>query len=141
MDFSSLNFLAILVAGVAAFVIGFLWHGPLFGNYWIKLQNIPESEVDAMRAKGMGPMIPHMIAGFVQQILVAIVVAHLVNVLGIVDAMGAIVLAVLFWFGFIAMTLLDGVLWEKRKMELYLFNNSYHLVRLIAIALIVVLWK
>ncbi len=141
MDFSSLNYLAILVAAVAAFFVGFLWHGPLFGKQWLKMMNIPQSEVDAARAKGMGPMLPMMIAAFVQQFIVAVVTAHLVNALGIADAMTAVLFATLLWFGYIATTLLNGVLWEKRSMNLYVFNIAYHLVALVVIALIVTLWK
>lgn len=137
MDFT-INYLAVLAAAVAAFVIGFLWHGPLFGKQWIKMMNIPQSEVDAMQAKGMGPMLPHMIAAFAQQLVVAFVVAHLADKLGIPNLTAAVGLAVLLWLGFIATTLLNGVLWEKRKMNLYLFNITYHLVSLIAIAVIIV---
>ncbi len=141
MDFSSLNYLAILVAAVAAFFVGFLWHGPLFGKQWLKMMNIPQAEVDAARAKGMGAMLPMMIGAFVQQVIVAFVTAYLASALGVTDAAGAVMLAILLWFGYIATTLLNGVLWEKRSMNLYVFNIAYHLVALVVIALIVALWK
>ena len=32
---SELNWLAILAATIAGFVIGGLWYGPLFGNAWV----------------------------------------------------------------------------------------------------------
>ncbi len=141
MDFSNINLLAVLVAAIAAFVIGFLWHGPLFGKQWMAMMNIPQSEVDAMQAKGMGPMVPSMIAALVQQIITAFVMAHLANALAITDATAAVLFAVLIWLGFFATTMLNAVLWEKRKMNLYLFNITYHLVSLIVVALIVVLWR
>ncbi len=141
MDFSSINFVAVLVAALVAFFIGFLWHGPLFGKQWMKMMAIPQSEVDAMKAKGMGPMVPRMIAAFVQQAVIALVVSHLASVLGIVGAVPAILFALLLWFGFIATVLLNTVLWENRKMELYLFNIAYHLVSLVIVSLIVVLWR
>lgn len=141
MDFSGINFLAVVVAAIAAFVIGFLWHGPLFGKQWLAMMNVPQSEVDAMRAKGMGPMIPTMIAALVQQLIIALVTAHLANALGIVGAVPAILFAVVLWLGYLAMPMLNGVLWERRKMDLYLFNIGYHLVSLVAVSLIVVLWR
>lgn len=140
MDISSINWLAVVVAALVAFVIGFMWHGPLFGKQWIAMMVIPQSEVDAMQAKGMGPMIPHMITAFVQQIVIAFVVSHLANALGITGAVPAILFAALLWFGFIATVQLNAVLREKRKLNLYFFNIAYHLVSLIVIALIVVLW-
>ncbi len=141
MPFAPVNLLAVLVAAIASFVLGFLWHGPLFGKQWIALMGIPPSEVDAMRAKGMGPMVPSMIAAFVQQIVVALVMAHLAAALSLSGAVPAILFAVLVWFGFIATTLLNGVLWEKKSISLYLFANAYHLCALIVISLIVTLWK
>ncbi len=137
----TINITAVLVAAVAAFVIGFLWHGPLFGAQWIKMMGIPKSEVDAMKKKGMGPMVPSMIAAFVQQVVTAAIFAHLASVLSVTGVTQAIMFAVLIWLGFYVTTLLNAVLWEKRKMDLYLFEITYHLVALIAISLIVVLWK
>lgn len=34
MDFSTVNLIAALVAAAAAFVLGGLWYGPLFGKRW-----------------------------------------------------------------------------------------------------------
>jgi hypothetical protein len=141
MDFSTINMPAVLVAALAAFFVGFMWHGPLFGKQWIKMMGIPKSEIDAMKAKGMGPMMPRMVAALVQQVIVALVVAHLAAVIGLTDAMQAVMFAVVLWLGFIATTLLNMVLWENKKMELYLFNIAYHLVSLVVISLIVVLWR
>jgi hypothetical protein len=141
MDFSTLNWAAVLVAALAAFFIGFMWHGPLFGKQWIKMMGIPQSEVDAMRAKGMGPMVPQMIAALVQQIVVAVVVSHLANALGIAGAVPAVLFAILLWVGFIVTVLLNPVLWEKRKMDLYFFEIAYHLVSLVVVSLIVVMWR
>lgn len=138
MDLSSINTVAVLVAAAVAFVIGFLWHGPLFGQAWLKMMNVPQSEVDAMKAKGMGAMLPHMIGAFVQQIIVAIVMGYVLGRLGITDAMGAAVLAFMLWLGFVASIMLNTVLWEKRTWDLYLFNITYHLVSLIAVAEVMV---
>lgn len=134
------NLAAVLVAAAVAFIIGFLWHGPLFGKQWMTLMEIPQSKVDAMKAQGMGPMVPRMVAAYVQQCVIAFVVSYLATMLAVTDAVSAIYFAVLLWFGFIATVLLNTVLWEERKMNLYLFNVTYHLVTLIAITLVVVLW-
>jgi len=141
LDFSSINWLAVLVAAVAAFVIGFLWHGPLFGKQWIKLMGIPKAEVDKMRARGMGPMVPHMIGSFVQQIVIAAVLAYFADALGVAGAGEAVMLGFLVWLGFVATILFNTVLWENRKFNLYLFNVVYHLVSFVVISLIVVQWQ
>ena len=137
----SINIAAVLVAGLAAFAVGFLWHGPLFGKQWLKLKEIPQSEVDAMRVKGMGPMAPHMIAAYIQQVVVAGVIAHLSLALGLNGAGAAVLFAVLLWVGFYVTALLNGVLWERKKPGLYFFEIAYHLVSIIVVTLIVVLWR
>ncbi len=137
----SMNLSAVFIAALAAFVVGFLWHGPLFGATWMKLMGISKAEMEAAKAKGMGAMAPQMIAAFVQQFVMAAVVAQLAGALGVSGASEAVFFAAMLWLGFIATTLLNGVLWEKRKMELYLFNIAYHLVALVIMTLIVVLWR
>jgi hypothetical protein len=141
MDFSSVNVTTVVVAAVVSFIIGFLWHGPLFGKQWIKMMHIPQHEVDAMRKKGMGAMMPQMLASLVQQIVMAAVVSSLAMALNVVDSAGAVLLAIVLWLGFIATVQLNAVLWERRKLNLYLFNVVYHLVSLVVMTLIVVMWK
>ena len=34
MDFSAVNWLAVIVAAVSSFVLGGIWYGPLFGKRW-----------------------------------------------------------------------------------------------------------
>jgi len=35
-----INFAAVAVAAVTAFILGFLFHGPLLGRIWMKLADI-----------------------------------------------------------------------------------------------------
>lgn len=141
MELYDLNVAAILVAALAAFVIGFLWHGPVFGAQWIKMMKIPKAEVDAMQAKGMGPMLPSMAMAFVQHVVMATVLAYLIDDMRVASGIPSVILALVLWLGFIVTTLLNGVLWEKRTVELYIFNLAYHLVTLVVMALIVGAWR
>ncbi|WP_153797710.1 DUF1761 domain-containing protein [Foetidibacter luteolus] len=46
MDPSSINWLAVLVAGISAFVVGGIWYSPgLFGKAWMKDSNLNEEEI------------------------------------------------------------------------------------------------
>jgi hypothetical protein len=46
MDMSSINWLAVLVAGISAFVLGGVWYSPaLFGKAWMKENKITMEEV------------------------------------------------------------------------------------------------
>lgn len=46
MDFSKINYLAVLVAALSTFVLGGLWYSPLlFGKAWMRVNNFSESDV------------------------------------------------------------------------------------------------
>ena len=46
MDMSSINWLAVLVAGISAFVLGGVWYSPmLFGNAWMKENKFTEEQL------------------------------------------------------------------------------------------------
>ena len=46
MDMNTINWLAVLVAGISAFVVGGIWYSPgLFGNIWMKDSNLTQEEI------------------------------------------------------------------------------------------------
>lgn len=46
MDISSINWLAVLVAGLSAFVVGGIWYSPgLFGNTWMRESGLTEEQI------------------------------------------------------------------------------------------------
>ena len=48
MDMSSINWLAVLVAGISAFVLGGVWYSPaLFGKAWMKENKMTMEQVQA----------------------------------------------------------------------------------------------
>jgi hypothetical protein len=140
MDFT-VNYLAVLIAAIVAFIVGFLWHGPLFGRQWLKLTGVTDKQMQEMKAKGMGPMAPQMIGALVQQLVTAFVLAVFISKTGAAGVSGALLIAFWAWLGFIATALLNGVLWEKRTPALYCFTVVYQLVNLGAMALVLGLWK
>jgi hypothetical protein len=53
MDMSTINWLAVLVAGISAFVVGGIWYSPgLFGKAWMKDNNFTEEQIKAGGNKG-----------------------------------------------------------------------------------------
>lgn len=139
MDFT-VNYVSVLVAAAAAFCIGFLWHGPVFGKQWMKLMKITPAEMKKGQKEMEGKMAGYMLVAFLQQLVTAYVVSVVASLIGVSDTAGAVQLAGLLWLGLIATTLLNGVLWEKRTIPLYLFNIVYQLVSLTVITLIVAVW-
>src|SRR5688572_33505508 len=46
MDFSTINYLAVLVAALSTFILGGLWYSPLlFGKAWMRANNFAEDDL------------------------------------------------------------------------------------------------
>lgn len=46
MEMGSINWLAVLVAGISSFVVGGIWYSPgLFGKAWMKDNNLAEEDI------------------------------------------------------------------------------------------------
>lgn len=134
----TVNYVALLVAGIAAFVIGFLWHGPLFGKQWMRLSKMTDADMQAAKAEGMAMQ---MIVAFIQQLVIAYVLAMFVSFFNVMDVMSALKMTFWIWLGFLAMPMLNGVLWERKSMNLYLFNVVYQFVVLFVMTMILAFWK
>lgn len=132
------NFLAVLVAGIAATVIGFLWYGPLFGRYWSKLMGFTPEKITEAKKKGMAPA---YIENFIAALVMAYVLSLSVAARPFLGIPGSLVLAFLIWLGFIATVMLGSVLWDGKPMKLYWLNSLYYLVSLCIMAVILVVWR
>lgn len=132
-----LSTIGIVVAALASFFFGFMVHGPVFGATWMSLMKITPQQMEEGKKKMQGKMQYYMLAALVQQLVTAAVMSHILANLGVYSIPGAIMAAVVLWFGFIVTTLLNGVLWEDRSKELYGFNIAYHLGSFVIIAVIV----
>ena len=132
------NFLHVLVAAIVNFVIGGLWHGPLFGKKWMALAGMsPES----MKNMKMSPA-KAMTLGFVSVLVMTYVLGYFVTGLYYtVGVTGALQLTFWLWLGFIVTTLAGGVLWEGKSAKLFVFNIVYQFVSLFATTLVLVLWQ
>lgn len=122
----AVNYLAVLLAAVASFVLGWVWYGPLFGKTWVKLSGKEMGDKDKM------PMA--MGLTFVAALVTAYVLAALLGLTGSKDLVGAFTIAFWVWLGFQATLLLGGVLWGKQSWNLYFLNVTHKLLDLLVIA-------
>ncbi|MDP3441369.1 MAG: DUF1761 domain-containing protein [Ignavibacteria bacterium] len=137
-----INMIAILVAVVVNFILGFIWYTPLFGKIWGKEMGYPpdmQPEKGAM-FKGMAFMI-------IGNFLFAYVLAHNIAawdfVPGITEggAVSNIMMTAIFtWLGFYLPGQLGATVWEKNSWKLFAINSGYHLVSLFVVAAILILW-
>lgn len=121
----------VLVAAVAAMILGFLWYSPvLFGKQWMKLMGITQ---DSKKKEGM---VKTMGISFLTEIIMAIVLGSLLMTSMVDSLTNALVFAFMIWLGFIATTMINTVLFDKKPFNLFLINSGYQLGSLLVMAIV-----
>lgn len=128
-----INMVAVLVAVVANFVLGFIWYTPLFGNAWAK-----EMGFDTSVKPAGGEIAKGMIFMVIGNFFLAYVFAHNIAAWNYVPGMDEmspalkIVNSTVFtWLGFYLPVDLSAVAWEKRSWKLFGINTGYHFMMLL----------
>ncbi len=141
MEAIQINMIAILVAVVANFVLGFLWYTPLFGKAWAK-----EMGFDLSVKPSGGEMAKGMIIMVIGSFFLAYVFAHNMAAWSFVPGsaeMGATAnilnSAIFTWLGFYLPVDIGTVTWEKKSWKLFGINTGYHLAMLLVTAIILTL--
>ncbi len=132
------NWLAIVVATVSTMVLGMLWYGPLLGKRWMKAMGMdPNMMMDkAKRKEGNRAMMKMVPLAF----LTAYVLAHFVDYTGSVTLRDGAQCGFWIWLGFQAPLILQGRIFENKKMELIYINGSYQLAALMLQGAILASW-
>ena len=125
------NFLAVLVAALSNFVIGFLLHGPVLGKLWMKLANVHPTGNEKF-----SDMVPKMVQNF----LVHVVFAFVFAVVYRAGSLSGVKLALLVWAGFICTTTSIEVIWMGRSVKLWLFEAFGSLLVCISMGTIIAAW-
>ena len=139
-----INYVAILIAVVANFILGFLWYTPLFGKAWGK-----EMGFDMTKKPPQGALVKGMVIMIIGNFLMAYVLAHNIAVwnpvtwgqpAAEVSPMAMAFSAAFFtWLGFFLPLDLNTIAWEMKSWKLFFINTSYHLLALIVVSLILTL--
>jgi Protein of unknown function (DUF1761) len=136
-----INMVAILVAVVANFILGFLWYTPLFGKAWAK-----EMGFDTSVKPPAGALAKGMIFMVIGNFFLAYVFAHNIAAWSFVPGIKEMPIAqqifsstVFTWLGFYLPVDLGTVAWENKSWKLFFINTGYHLVMLLVASLILTL--
>ena len=130
-----IDYVAIAVAVVVYFIIGFLWYTPLFGKLWAKHMGMAD-----MESPGGAAMARSMILNLVGNFLLVYVFFHVTEAFfdaGIERTIDQALLGGFWtWLGFMVPKELGAVAWEQRNWTVAGINAGYQLVSLLAIAAI-----
>ena len=135
MDFSSINYLAVLAAAVSTFVLGGLWYSPLmFGKAWMRANSFTDAELQAFsKARMFG-------WSFFFALVMALNLAMFLAgpTTNVTWGMAAGGLAGLGW---VAMAIAIIGVFENRSWTYILINGGYMTVAFVIMGAIIGAWR
>ncbi len=136
-----ISLVSILVAALAAFIIGFLMHGPIAGKLWMRLANITPTGNEKF-SDMYGQMVMNFIANIVSAfILAAIYVFMSTSGYALqMPVLNGLICGFLVWTGFIVTNTSMDVIWMGKSFKLWMFEVVSSLIVMLAMGAIIALW-
>lgn len=133
-----INFIAVVVSAILAFVVGFLMHGPVLGKVWMRLANITPTGKEKF-SDMYGQMFWNFVVYLVTALGVAIVFSFAIGsgvFFGSMAWVGA-VCGLLVWAAFLVPSSSIEVIWLGRSKKLWLFEAFSSLVVMVVMGLMI----
>lgn len=135
--FSQLNWLAIVVAGLAYFALGALWYSKLlFVTPWIRLTGVRMDDPNARKNFAQT-----MIISLILMIITSIGLALFLARIGPSSWMSGAKVGLIAGICFSATAISISYLYENRPLGLHLINGGYNLVGSVIAGIIIAVWK
>jgi uncharacterized protein DUF1761 len=128
-DVSSFNWVAIVAAGVSAWVIGGIWFSPpLFGRRWMAALGLKPEQA--------GSPAPGFIAALVISIIGATFLRWVLGVANATAVSDGILVALIIWFAFILLPSAPSLLFTKSSGTAFAIVQAQHAIAMIAMGAI-----
>ena len=136
MTFAGVNYLAIVIAAIVAWVAGAVWYMSL-GKIWTAAQGLSPEKLHEQKAKP-GAYLPFIYC-FLAELVMAWVLAGLMAHLGAgqVTLANGIVSGAFCWLGFVFTTLLVGTTFAMRDIRLLWIDGGHWLIVLVLMGAII----
>ena len=129
------NYLAVIVAAIAYWLLGAIWYGVVFGEAWMALEHMT-----AEQARSMNPVLPYVIT-LALNVLIAYALAQ-ICIWRNADTLGrGASVGVLLWIGFVGPVTFTTYMYEMRPKELYAINQFFPLAGFVLMGAILGGWK
>lgn len=128
------NYLAIVVAAVANYVIATIWYAAIFGKLWQKLTGITDMKPAPMN------IVLVLVGSFVMSYVLyhSIVFGDAYVKMG--GAAGGFMGGFFGWLGYVAPVTLATRLYEKKPWGLWFLDNGFWLISLVVMGIILSFW-
>jgi hypothetical protein len=136
MTFAGLNYLAIVIAAIVAWVAGAVWYMSL-GKIWTAAQGLTLEQMHANRNKP-GAYLPFIYV-LVAELVMAWVLAGLMGHLGAgqVTLVNGVISGAFCWLGFVITTLIPNVTFAMRDKRLIWIDGGHWLIVLVLMGAII----
>lgn len=133
-----INFLAVLVSAVVAFVLGAIWYSPLlFAKQWMQVNGYTPERLKAMQAQAQRAYA----VSFVSLLVMAAAMDMLVAITHMSAASAGVKLGALCWLGFVATVGLMANMYSDKPLKAFLLDAGYQLVYFVAMGAILAGWR
>jgi hypothetical protein len=134
LTFAGMNYLAIVIAAVAAWLAGAGWYMALGKTWTAALGTTPEK----MTPAGQRPaaFLPYVYA-FIAELLMAWILAGLLGHIGALTVRGGIISAAFCWLGFVMTTMVVNNIFAGRDARLLLIDGGHWLLVLVLMGAII----
>ena len=116
---ANLNWIAILVAAAAGFLVGGIWYGPLFGKAWMKERGLTEAGLQ------QGNMALIYGTTFLLSIVSAVFLGHLLAHFGAMSARSTMMISTGIALGFIVPAIGTNYLFSRASVKLFGIDAGY----------------
>lgn len=120
IDQIEVNYWAVLASGVGAMVLGAIWYN-VFSKPWLKGVGLTEAKAKA------GSNLVYLWS-FLAMLLIAFVLAHVVNVFEADSVEEGLVAGGWMWLGFSATTVAINYLYQLKSLKLFAIDTGYMLL-------------
>lgn len=124
-----INLISVCVAALTAFILGFLFHGPVLGKVWMKLANIHptgKENISDMYGKLFWNFVVNFVTAFVMSLIFWPVFSS--PIMGEATWYRGAIMGAWFWLGFLVTSSSIEVIWMGRNYKLWLFEAMCSLI-------------
>lgn len=140
MDFSSVNWLAVIVCVVVSMISGSLWYNPktFFPTWWKGIGGQGEPGMTGNMAMTWTLTV---LSSFVQAVAMAFMVNAMGELMGGATAVNGALSGFMLWLGFIAPTYMVNKLFAGHGLKIWAIEVGNHLVNFVLFGAILGAWR
>ncbi len=131
----NINYIAVLVAGAAAWIVGAVWY-TLLGKHWLAALGRTREELMGPRQR---PNPALFVLSFIADLIIAFVLASIVGAVGAgkVSVLAGIATGALMWTGFVVTTMAVNNAYAGRKTTLTVIDAGHWLLALVVVGAVI----